>query len=314
MKTVDRPTAPSDNRDSPGMLHVIRIRTTRAFADMAADALGEQGICVTAWHDEDRDCARLEEFFEDAEQARSRVEQIADILGVLGGEDAWEINVDTILNRDWTEHWKRFFHAERVTESVIVKPPWEVVTCRPGDLVIDIDPGMSFGTGLHATTRGCLNAIETLRATHPGASLVDVGCGSGILAIAAVKLGYSDVTAIDIDAQAVAAARRNAGVNGCADDITFLCCDVAELAPGRTFSVVIANILACTLEEHAARVASLLRDEPTARLVLSGILGEQGERVCRTYRDLGLERLRTATEGEWCTLIFQPAHAPTRGR
>jgi len=204
---------------------------------------------------------------------------------------------------DWAESWKAHFRARRVSDRVVIKPSWESWKTRPGDCVIELDPGMSFGTGQHATTRSCLRLMDPLIARHPGSSLLDVGCGSGILSIAAARLGCHPVTAIDNDSAAVRIARDNIHHNGMTRHIR---CRVADLlrmpSPGR-HDIVVANVLAGILETAAPRLTKWVH--PGGHLILSGILTTQYPAVRQAYRKHGYRAVRSHTDGEWTTGWFR---------
>ena len=202
----------------------------------------------------------------------------------------------TIVEEDWTERWKEDFKPLRVGKHFLVSPTWEMVKSERGDVVIRIDPGRAFGTGHHETTRLCLEWLEESPALG---SLLDVGTGSGILAIAASLLGFVRVLAIDTDPEAIEVAEHNARINGLKDRIMFRLGTVT--GEGR-FDVVLANIQANPLIEMAGALAKSLSD--SGRLVLSGILIEQKERVRTSYEAQGLELIEEKIAGEWCLLVF----------
>jgi len=177
---------------------------------------------------------------------------------------------------DWAERWKEHFKPLAIGPRVWIVPSWErEFRAPPGAVVITLDPGMAFGTGQHATTALCLELLEAGLAEPGGKRLLDVGCGSGILAIAAARLGCDDVLAIDNDPVAVAVAHENVAQNGVGDAVRATGDDVAAL--GQTFDWVVANIIAHTLIELARPLVE--RTRPDGSLVLSGVLETQGGEV-----------------------------------
>lgn len=207
------------------------------------------------------------------------------LAGRIGvGAPAWEAMDD----EDWGETWKRSFHRIRISERLAVAPPWEA---EPGDLVIE--PGLAFGTGEHPTTRACLEAIDRL--ARPGWSCLDVGCGSGVLALAAAKLGMR-AWGVDTDPDAVRSAQAAARDNGL--DARF---DQTPLhaIPGR-HALVVANLYA---EVIVALSADLLRKTAEV-LVLAGILAEREHKVTEALRTMRL--LRRRQDGDWVSLELAP--------
>lgn len=202
--------------------------------------------------------------------------------------------IKPVERQDWAESWKRFFHAQRVSERIIVKPSWEPIAGRPEDCIVEIDPGLSFGTGLHGTPRACLRFLDAWQRRHPQASVLDMGCGTGILAIAAAKLGFPRVTAMDNDPAAVRVARSNAACNGVADRMECIQADVAiattaEFKAAKPYDLVLANLLAGILIQWADRIAAAVSRIPGSGLVLSGILEEQYDAVRSAYVARGFE-------------------------
>jgi ribosomal protein L11 methyltransferase len=230
--------------------------------------------------------ALLVAWFPDAASAR-------DAVAAHGGE------VAEVADEDWGEDWKKDFRPLHVGR-VRVRPSWIAEPAPPGSVEVVLDPGMAFGTGSHATTSLCLAALSDLLAARPGASVLDVGTGSGILAIAARKLGAGRVAANDDDPKAVEVARENAAANGVALELVLVPAEV----PG-TFDVVVANILANTLVELAPALAAKLA--PRGILLLSGILAPQEDEVRRAYVARGLAPLPGGDrrEGEWSLLALE---------
>ena len=223
------------------------------------------------------------------------------------GLPAAEPVFEELPREDWAESWKKFFHVLHVSPRVTVRPPWEPYEpARPDEVVVVVEPGMSFGTGLHGTTQACLRFLEEV-AGEGGAprSLSDLGCGSGILSIAARRLGFAPVRGVDYDAAAVRVSAENAALNG-VPDIAFSSCDVTcDPIPGA--DVVVANILAPILLAAAPRIARAVSHAPGAALVLSGILAAQYPAVRDAYAALGFREVRSLALGEWTSGLFRRA-------
>ena len=223
-------------------LTVVSAAVPRDAVEALLDMLAEQGWNVSSWEDAARADGRVDLFLEDpsAADAASRALE-ADGLAV---GLTLHPTVAALPVEDWAESWKRFFHVQHVSTRVVIRPSWEPYAAKPGECVIDLDPGMSFGTGHHETTRACLIFLDQLAAECAARSVLDAGCGSGILALAARKLGFGRVAAFDNDPDAVEIARANAAVNG-VTDIAWQVCELAACA--QTADVVVANILAPVL-------------------------------------------------------------------
>ena len=212
---------------------------------------------------------------------------------------------NAIADGDWADRWKEGFKPLRVGRHFVVSPTWEEVDAGPEDLVILIDPGRAFGTGHHETTRLCLEWLEERVSVRPdvgACSLLDVGTGSGILAMAAALLGFANVLGIDNDPEAIEVADENVRLNGLEGKVQLR----LDTVSGRDrFEVVVANIQANPLIGMAGRLAKIL--EPSGHLVLSGILVEQKEQVKTAYAAEGLQQIDERTAGEWCLLAFERA-------
>lgn len=204
----------------------------------------------------------------------------------------------TVPAEDWKTSWRRFFHIDRITKRVVVRPPWEKYTAKAGELVIVIDPGLSFGTGKHASTRGCIHYLDRMAERYRGQPVLDLGCGSGILSICARKMHYGDALGIDNDPDCIPAAQKNVARNRVRADIR-----LGDLAhPFAPRPVVLANILAPILLEFSANIAASVA--PGGILVLSGILATQYPEIKQRYEALGLREKTSRRFGEWKTGLF----------
>lgn len=199
---------------------------------------------------------------------------------------------------DWANAWKKHYHILRVGQRLVIRPPWKEYKPRPDDIVVILDPGMAFGTGLHPTTRMCLEALE--EHLKPGAKVLDLGTGSGILAIAAAKLGAGSVLALDNDPLAVRAAQANVQSNGVQNTVTVKLGSL-DKATGE-FELVLVNILARVIIELADQgLANRVR--PNGLMILAGIIEEQEAEVTAALREHGLEIIERRQEKDWVTFI-----------
>ncbi|MEI6563973.1 MAG: 50S ribosomal protein L11 methyltransferase [bacterium] len=288
------------------LLHVARLETTTRLAELHDEHSVEGGDDqCTSWFDADRDLAIIEYYCATKAEAEHRLQAVTAFLAPNRNDDSLTGFVRELPVEDWAETWKKFFHAEKISERIWIKPSWETCAAGPGDIIVEIDPGMSFGTGQHGTTRGCLQLMDRLSVTHPGATLADIGCGSGILTIAAAKLGYRNLVALDNDPNAVRIAHENAVLNGVADRIRFMTGDLAEAGLDGTCDIVVANILAMVLITHAHTLVGYLSPSPDARLILSGILNPQAADVRSAYEAQNMSLVEALQLGEWTTLYMK---------
>jgi ribosomal protein L11 methyltransferase len=229
--------------------------------------------------------------------------EAAEALGHLqafGLRPIGELTTRIVHEADWAEAWKAHFPVLRVGRRLVIRPTWRRHRRLPDDVVLALDPGMAFGTGLHPTTRLCLAAVESLadRGLLADARVLDVGCGSGILAIAALKLGARDGHGMDTDPIAIEATIANASRNRLARRLRAL---EGSLPSGRgSFEVVLANLIASVL----VTLAPLLRDELVAAGVLlaSGIFIDREAEVRDAFDSAGLDVVGRSDEGEWVAL------------
>jgi ribosomal protein L11 methyltransferase len=205
---------------------------------------------------------------------------------------------------DWAERWKRFHRPVLIGGRLYVRPPWEEAAVRPGVIEIVIDPGQAFGTGTHPTTALCLELLLDLK---PRGSFADLGCGSGVLAIAAAKLGFDPITAVDAERQAVEATRANALANGVAlgpaSDRRIPSIDRIERADLRNAPAAKADVVAANLMRPLLlRIAELWEGEPPQTLVVSGLLDHEADEVAAAFAPR-VERRRLSSLG-WTALLL----------
>jgi ribosomal protein L11 methyltransferase len=231
------------------------------------------------------------------------VAETAEALGHLqafGLRPIGELRTRRVDEADWAEAWKAHFPVLRVGRRLVVRPTWRRHRRAPDDVVLALDPGMAFGTGLHPTTRLCLAAIEALadRGALPGARVLDVGCGSGILAIAALRLGAARALGLDTDPIAVEATVANARRNGLARRIEARSGSLPSGEP--VHDVVLANLIAGVL----VSLAPALRDELRAggTLLASGIFVDREAEVRAAFEAVALDVRGRSVEGEWVAL------------
>lgn len=271
--------------------------------DLFLDAMSVLEPPPGAWEDVDSGDAWIEAFSTDKTEIAELARAMADVAESLDGK-IHAAEITELDGEDWTEKWKQFFHVLHITERITVRPVWEEYAAAPGEIVIDIEPGMSFGTGIHPTTQSCIRFIERVAESgNFSRSLVDMGCGSGILAIAARKLGFAQVAGYDNDPSAVRIARENAATNGL-DDIPFAEGDaLAPELPGG--DIVVANILAPVLLAAASALCRSVSPTPDGVLILSGILDTQYPEIKAAYEAEGFEETASILAGEWRSGMFR---------
>lgn len=212
---------------------------------------------------------------------------------------------------NWAESWKKHFRIQRIGKRVVIKPSWKKYNARRGDVLIELDPGLSFGTGQHPTTRFCLRMIERFSSSRPPRSFLDIGTGSGILAIAAAKFGYAPVRAVDNDAQAIRVARANfrTNVGGRLGRATFRVASLHELTTTDRFDIVAANLLADLIIAKRRKLTALVA--PGGHLILAGILVRESPVINRVFRSLGLKTFACERNGNWAGFVFHKSGKKT---
>ena len=268
--------------------------------------------------------AEIEESSEDdsalagkvADQVAAIREAIEEYKGIV---DLGELNIETTVTEDldWINNWKKYFHSFRIGEDILIKPSWEEDTiAKEGDIIVEIDPGTAFGTGSHETTWLC---IEALRAhVKPGDTILDIGCGSGILAIIAKKLGADSCIGIDIDPIAVDVAKENAVKN----DLVLITPEKPEIADGTVsffdgdiitdeatadafvlerYPIVVANILADVINPMMPVVKKYLK--PESVFITSGILKTREEEMCAEFEKNGYKVVERRYRNDWVSLV-----------
>ena len=212
-------------------------------------------------------------------------------------------------DEDWMNSWKSHFRILRIGKRLVIKPTWLELddTSKPDDIVIELDPGIAFGTGYHPTTDTCMQAMEQHIA--PGMAVLDLGTGSGILAITAMKLGAGRVTALDIDSQAVSAARRNFKRTGISKQVKLGKGSVPHpTAPAGEFDLAVANISARGVADRCPFILTALK--PGALFVASGLLGTQKPEVANAVEPLGFTLVSEWPQEEWVTLLYRAPDSP----
>lgn len=209
-----------------------------------------------------------------------------------------EITTSFVEQEDWEEGWKQYFKTFHATERIVIRPIWEEYSAKDGEIVIDMDPGMAFGTGEHETTAMCLALIE--KHLKKGDDLLDIGCGSAILSIAAKKLGAAKVEAIDLDPVAVRVARENVEYNRLSDEICVMEGNLVDKVNGK-YDVIVANIMADIIILLTSSVKEFLKEGGI--FIASGIINEKKEEVLAALRRNEMVLIDEVQQGEWNALV-----------
>ena len=219
----------------------------------------------------------------------------------FGPDSGSFVSASEITDLGWAEKWKEHFKPQRVGRRITVRPSWEPYRAGPGEVVLIVDPGQAFGTGTHETTRMCLRLIERLFSSRLSPRRVlDFGTGTGILGIAAARLGAEETLGTDIDPKAVETANENARINGVSD--RFRAKNIPLPSIRQRFDLIAANILAEILVDRKREIASLCT--PEGHLILSGILSEKGDWVVREYATERFVLEDRIEDGQWTALLL----------
>jgi ribosomal protein L11 methyltransferase len=237
------------------------------------------------------------------EEARQRVAEGLWHLSSLGPHFVGELSTREVNEEDWANAWKEFYHVTHIGHRLVIRPSWREYTPRDDEVVLELDPGMAFGTGLHPTTRMCLEQLE--QRVRPDIRVLDVGTGSGILALAAAKLGAQSVYCLDNSSVAVESAQANAAVNGLSERIQVVLGVLDESEAERMageFDLVLANIIARVIGGIAPQLARVMK--PGALLIASGIIEERRHEAEQPLLDAGLRLLERTMIDDWITLVL----------
>jgi ribosomal protein L11 methyltransferase len=284
---------------------VLSLLIPRELAEALSNFLMEQGATGIEEVEEDFERERLKAYFlQDGGEKRvlrSLRRYLKSLAGIDPGLPHITIETASIPEQDWGENWKRFFKPLRVGSRFVVKPPWARIRLKKDEIPIEITPGMAFGTGTHASTRLCMEALEE-RLKKKDLSALDVGTGSGILAIAAARLGAGEVWGIDIDKMAVEIARENVDRNKVSDTVKIKKGSMGDVR--KKFDLVAANLDFRSLKR--TRMALIRHLKKRGFLILSGILEKEEEMLRQHYIETGfLQWVGVAREGEWVCLTFR---------
>jgi len=204
-------------------------------------------------------------------------------------------SVNRVSDREWADAWKKYFSVHRIGRRVVIVPSWRRYRSQPDDVIVRLDPGMAFGTGLHPTTRLCTEALED--AVKGGESVLDLGCGSGILSIVAAKLGVKSVRAVDIEPIAAQVADENARRNRVARTVRVQAGTLENTRDGAPYDLVVASISFSVLSTLPDEVHRVVREN--GRVILSGVLDERADELIELWQQAGWQFLHREHEADW---------------
>ena len=283
---------------------------TTLFAEDLVSALLESifETSPSVWSDKDANKSKVTIYLEREAITEAEKELMRQGISVISesgcdvGKGDWSVR--PVKREDWSESWKKHFHPIEVSHRLLVKPEWEDVQAKPGQVVVTLNPGLSFGTGHHPTTLFCLKQLADHAPVNGSRSFLDAGSGSGILAISAAKLGYSPIVAWDFDPQAVRVARENSEQNNLAGKLSFDVKDLTKMSPdGEKFDIICANLIYDLLIDESEKLKSWIA--PDGFLILAGILTDQFPLVRDVYCKAGMEMVDVEPCGEWCSGVFR---------
>ena len=236
---------------------------------------------------------------EDINEKISEIEKRLDYVKSLDLDTgSLEIFKKEVKQENWENEWKKYFNVQKVSKSIVIKPSWEEYSAKEGEKIIDIDPGMAFGTGTHETTRMCINAIE--KYMNKGDSLIDIGCGSGILSIAAAHLGAEKVIAVDLDKLAVKVSKENVDLNGFSNTIDVRYGDLTDVIDEKA-DVIVANIIADIIAKLSENIADFIKDG--GYFISSGIINDKKDFVISKLKENNFDIIEENNDGEWNCIV-----------
>ena len=246
----------------------------------------------------DRDTSVIHIYISECDNAAEALEFLKERLTAEGiGYKAEAVGVN---DSDWNENWKKYFHATEIGEKLAIVPSWEKYDNKDNRTILQIDPGAAFGTGTHATTSLCLDMLQSY--VDDNTEMLDIGCGSGILAVASVLLGAKTAVGVDIDAQSVKTAKENAEINSVTDKTEFIVGDLAEKVRGK-YSVVCANIVADVVIRLLENVKNYM--EADAVLIVSGIIDLRENDVLNAAEKQGFTVIEKRYKDNWCAFALK---------
>lgn len=246
----------------------------------------------------DRNTSIIHIYISECDNAAEALEFLKERL--TAADIKYEANAVGVNDSDWNENWKKYFHATEIGEKLAIVPSWESYENKDNRTILQIDPGAAFGTGTHATTSLCLDMLQNY--VDCNTKMLDIGCGSGILAVASVLLGAKAAVGVDIDAQSVKTAKENAEINGVTDKTEFTVGDLAEKVSGK-YSVLCANIVADVVIRLLRNVKDYM--EENSVLIVSGIIDLRENDLLAAAEKYGFTVTEKRYKDNWCAFALK---------
>ena len=250
---------------------------------------GQDGVLIKTYIPEERNVLEL------IETVKARMALLPS-FGLDIGEGS--VSLSNVNESDWANEWKKYYKPTKVGKKIVVKPSWEDYEKQEGDLIIELDPGMAFGTGTHETTSMCIRELENY--VDETKTVFDIGCGSGILAIAAAELGAKEVVAGDLDEVAVKVSKENCEINHVSDKVVVKHGSLFEVVDSKA-DVIVANIIADIIKILAKDVSKFLKEDGV--FISSGIILAKIDEVCQALEENGFEIVKVERLGEWSAIV-----------
>lgn len=249
----------------------------------------QDGVLIKTYIPEERNVLEL------IETVKARISQLPS-FGLDIGEGS--VSLSNVHESDWANEWKKYYKPTKIGKKIVVKPSWEDYEKQEGDLIIELDPGMAFGTGTHETTSMCIRELENY--VDETKTVFDIGCGSGILAIAAAKLGAKEVVGGDLDEVAVKVSKENCEINHVSDQVVVKHGSLLEVVDSKA-DVIVANIIADIIKILAKDINKFLKEDGV--FIASGIILAKIDEVCQALEENGFEIVKVERLGEWSAIV-----------
>jgi len=303
----------------------VQVKTTTEAVETVTNILYEAGACglviedpndITHFETDDEkwdyidpkllesdfEGAIVKGYFEESEDLVDKIELIKDNIEMIPNyqldKGLGEVTTSEIEDQDWSETWRKYYKPKKIGEKVVIKPTWEEYEKQEEDIIIELDPGMAFGTGTHETTMMCIRQLE--KYIHKFDTVFDIGTGTGVLAIASAKLGAVNTIAIDLDEDAVRVAKQNVVKNGVANTVQVKHGDLLEIIDGKA-NVIVANIIADIISMLAKDIKKFLENDGV--FISSGIILDKIPDVKKSLEENGLIVVDEIQMGEWACIV-----------